>query len=316
MTTDSLALVTGAPGWLGTRLAEVLVHGLPDVPALRAPAPRRVRCLVLPGADEAAVAGLRAIDAAVEVVRGDLRDRDTGSLQAFFAGAEGATVFHSAGVIHPARGTKELFAVNAEGTRRLLEAAHRAGVRRFVHVSSNSPFGVNARPEDAFDESAPYRPYMSYGKSKMLAEQAVLAANGASGMETAVVRPPWFYGPGQPARQGLFFTMIKEGRAPLVGTGDNRRSMAYIDNICQGLLLCERTPAAKGNAYWIADRRPYLMTEILDTIERVLERDFAIPVAHRRMRLPAVASDVAWLADKALQSVGLYHQKVHVLSEM
>jgi nucleoside-diphosphate-sugar epimerase len=58
------------------------------------------------------------------------------------------------------------------------------------------------------------------------------------------------------------------------------------------------------------------MTEILDTIERVLERDFQVKVAHKRMRLPGFASGVAWLVDGLLQSMGLYHQKIHVLSEM
>jgi nucleoside-diphosphate-sugar epimerase len=126
-------------------------------------------------------------------------------------------------------------------------------VRRFVHVSSNSPIGVNASPSEVFDENAPYAPYMHYGRSKMLAEQAVKAAGD---LETVIIRPPWFYGPNQPARQTTFFTMIRTGKVPLVGSGENRRSMAYVDNICQGLLLCESVPAARGQTYWIADRRP------------------------------------------------------------
>jgi nucleoside-diphosphate-sugar epimerase len=304
-----LALVTGAPGWLGTRLVEALLRGLPDVPSL-APRDRRVRCLALRGSDTSA---LTKLGSSVEIVEGDLVDAT--SLESFLAGAEGATLFHSAGVIHPTGGTKQLFAVNAEGTRALVEAAIRAKVRRMVHVSSNSPIGTNPDKNHVFDESAPYHPYMSYGKSKMLGEQVVREAN-EKGIETVVIRPPWFYGPGQPPRQGLFFTMIKEGRAPLVGPGDNRRSMAYVDNICQGLLLCERVDAARGQVYWIADRRPYPMTEIIDTVERVLEHDFGIAVAHRRMRLPGFASGVAWAFDGTLQAVGLYNQKIHVLSEM
>jgi nucleoside-diphosphate-sugar epimerase len=306
-----LALVTGAPGWLGTRLVDTLLNGLPDVPSLAQPQEnRRVRCLVLRGSD---ASGLNALGSGVELVEGDLSD--AASLEAFVAGAGGATLFHSAGVIHPTRGVKQLFEVNFEGTRRLVEAARKAGVRRMVHVSSNSPIGVNRRPQDEFDESAPYKPYMGYGKSKMLGELLVRAANDGS-FETVVIRPPWFYGPGQPPRQALFFTMIKDGKAPLVGRGDNRRSMAYVDNICQGLLLCERIERARGEVYWIADRRPYPMTEILDTIERVLERDFQMKVAHERMRLPGMASGVAYVIDGLLQSMGLYHQKIHVLSEM
>lgn len=306
-----MALVTGAPGWLGTRLVDTLVNGLPEVPSLAAPlGDRRVRCLVLPGSD---VAALKKLGDKIELLEGDLTD--PAAVDAFVKGAEGATLFHSAGIIHPTRGTKQFYEVNTEGTKRLVEAARGARVRRMVHVSSNSPIGVNPSPADVFDESSPYHPYMGYGRSKMLAEQAVREANGGA-FETVVIRPPWFYGPGQPPRQGLFFTMIKDGKAPLVGPGDNRRSMAYVDNICQGLLLCERVEQARGGVYWIADRRPYAMTEILDTVERVLESDFQVKVAHKRMRLPGFASGVAWLVDFALQAVGLYHQKIHVLSEM
>ena len=156
---------------------------------------------------------------------------------------------------------------------------------------------------------------MNYGRSKMRMEQAVLEAARA-GLETVIVRPPWFYGPDQPPRQTLFFRMVRDGKAPLVGSGDNLRSMAYVDNLAQGIVLAATHAAAAGQIYWIADRRPYAMREIIDTIERLLEEEFHIPVAHRRMRLPGFASTVAEAADAAMQAAGLYNQKIHVLSEM
>src|SRR5207247_1034781 len=84
-----------------------------------------------------------------------------------------------------------------------------------------------------------------------------------------------------------------EGKAPLVGGGAARRSMSYIDNTCQALLLAERSGAARGHLYWVADRRPYTMSEIIDTVERLLEHEFGMAVAHRRRRLPALASRLA-----------------------
>jgi nucleoside-diphosphate-sugar epimerase len=288
------AIVTGAPGWLGTTLVAQL-------------AGRRVRCLVERGADPRPLAALGA-----ETVEGDLADPR--SLAPLFADTQGATVFHCAGVIHPSGGIRQLYRVNVGGTKNLLEAAARGGARRFIHVSSNSPLGTNRRPDEVFDESAPYRPYMCYGHSKMLAELAVKEA--ARELETVIIRPPWFYGPNQPARQTLFFTMIREGKVPLVGDGENRRSMAYVDNICQGLLLADKVAAASGQVYWIADQRPYSMNEIIATIEDVMERDFKVVPARKRVRLPGLASRVAWLVDRSMQSVGLYHQKIHVLSEM
>ena len=86
--------------------------------------------------------------------------------------------------------------------------------------------------------------------------------------------------------------------------------------LLSGLMLAAATGPANGRIYWIADERPYTMNEIVDTVERLLETEFGQKCAHKRMRLPGVASDVAWLMDKALQTVGMYHQKVHVLSEM
>ncbi len=111
-----------------------------------------------------------------------------------------------------------------------------------------------------------------------------------------------------PARQ--------RGSAPLVGDGTNQRSMIYVDNLCHGMHLAATHPAAPGNIYWIADAEPYEMRVILDTIEAVLEEDFGMQVAHKRMRLPSIAADIAYYVDAAIQATGLYHQKIHVLSEM
>jgi nucleoside-diphosphate-sugar epimerase len=310
-----LALVTGAAGWLGSRLVGALVRGLPECPWVPRPDPSlRVRCLVLPGEDATLIEGLGG---RVEIVRGDImRPDDCARLCEGARHVQGrAVLFHVAGIIHPRR-RAEFYRVNVDGTRNVLEAAIAAGVRRAVVMSSNSPCGTNPHPDHVFDEASPYRPYMHYGRSKMLMEQAVAAYHQAGKIETVVIRAPWFYGPNQPPRQSLFFRMIRDGRGPLVGGGGNRRSMAYVDNLCQGLILAAATEAANGATYWIADQRPYTMAEIIDTVERLLETEFGQKCAHRRMRLPGVTSEVAWVVDKTLQGLGLYHQKIHVLSEM
>jgi nucleoside-diphosphate-sugar epimerase len=54
---------------------------------------------------------------------------------------------------------------------------------------------------------------------------------------------------------------------PLIGGGENLRSMSYIDSVCQALLLCRSTPVANGETYWIADQHPYSMNETIDTVE-------------------------------------------------
>jgi nucleoside-diphosphate-sugar epimerase len=308
---NGIAIITGFPGWLGNRLVHFLHEPHPDYPE-DAGQPRydRVRCLVLPGTDQEAI---RARYPELELVEGDIRD--PAAVGRLCAGAEGATVFHLAGIIHPKR-IRELYEINTEGTRHLLAAAAAAGVRRVVGTSSNSPAGVARDASVVFDESTPYKPYMNYGRSKKLMEDDLNAANASGALETVILRPCWFYGPEQPPRQSEFFRMIKGGKAPIVGSGEARRSMSYVDNTSLGLLLAGATDKAAGETYWIADERPYSMNEIVDTVEDVLEKDFGMQVAHDRMRLPSIASEVALATDRAIQSTGLYEQRVHVLSEM
>ncbi|MGO9259589.1 MAG: NAD-dependent epimerase/dehydratase family protein [Bryobacteraceae bacterium] len=305
-------LITGALGWLGKRLTRLLAEGQYNFLLGGRP---EIRCLLLPGQDASELRSLVPTGHAphVEVVAGDLRYPQ--DCARFLANSAGALLLHTAGIIHPRR-VREFYEVNVQGAINLLAAARKAHVRRAVMVSSNSPLGCNPHPDHLFDESSPYHPYMNYGRSKMRMEQAAMAASPAGGLETVIVRPPWFYGPDQPPRQTLFFRMVKGGKAPLVGRGENLRSMVYVDNLIQGLLLAATHAAAAGQIYWIADRRPYAMREIIDTIERLLEEEFSIPVAHRRLRMPGFASTVAEAADAVIQAAGLYHQKIHVLSEM
>lgn len=306
-----LVLVTGATGWIGFRLIEVLLRGLPGDEAFECPDPGlRVRCLVLPGEN---TADLKALSPGLEIVTGNIHD--PAACRTFCEPARGAVLFHTAGIIHP-RNVSEFYRVNVQGTRNLLESASVAGVRRCVVVSSNSPCGCNPHPDHLFDELSPYRPYMNYGRSKMLMELVAREFHDKGLLQTVIIRPPWFYGPNQPARQTLFFKLIRDGKAPIVGSGENLRSMVYVDNLCQGLLLASTRVKAPGNTYWIADERPYAMNQIIVTIETLLSREFGQKCAFRRMKLPGIASDIAQLADAALQRMGLYHQKIHVLSEM
>jgi nucleoside-diphosphate-sugar epimerase len=308
-------LLTGAAGWLGSRLAEIICQGgLAQFEGLqlqhKTSSPSLLRCLVLPGQDASA---LKHLSPAVQVIHGDLRN--PADCERFVEGMQGALLLHTAGIIHPRR-VGEFYEINLHGTTNLLDAAAHARVRRAVVVSSNSPCGCNPHPDHLFDELSPYHPYMNYGRSKMQMELAVQERQRFGSIETVIIRAPWFYGPNQPPRQTLFFKMIRDGKAPIVGSGKNLRSMAYVDNLCQGLLLAGTVPEANGRTYWIADRRPYTMNEIIDTVERLLETEFGQKCAHKRMRLPSIASSVAYAADALLQKAGLYHQKIHVLSEM
>jgi nucleoside-diphosphate-sugar epimerase len=304
-------LVTGGLGWLGRGLIEALIHGLPDVDDLRQPDTHlQIRALILPDQDAGA---LQRISDRITVITGDIGNRE--DCRRFCADAEDAVLFHAAGVVHPRR-VREFYEVNVDGTRNVLYAAVAANVRRAVVVSSNSPCGCNPSPDHLFDESSPYHPYRHYGRSKMQMEIAVREIQETGRMETVIVRPPWFYGPFQPPRQTEFFRMVRDGKGPVVGGGENRRSMGYIDNVAQGLIRAAYVERANGQTYWIADERPFSMNEILDTIERLLEKEFGQACTHNRLRLPGLVSDAAGIMDGTIQGTGFYNQKIHVLSEM
>ena len=298
----STVVVTGASGWLGQNLTRALVGR------------DRIRCLV---PDEGQAAPLALLSPAVEVVAGDVRDPATADRLFDGVPAE-ATVFHAAAVIHPTRSTREFFDVNVGGTQNVVDRARRAGAARFVHVSSNSPFGVNASPDEVFTEDSPYDPYLGYGQSKYEAEQIVASAYERGDLPTVTIRAPWFYGPYQPARQSTFFRSIRRGRFPLVGDGSQRRSMAYTDNLVQGLLRAEVADKAPGNAYWVADAEPYRLADIITTVRRALEAEGLETSGPDLLRLPlsAAGAHLAEKVDVVLQGRGRYLQPVHVLGEL
>src|SRR5262249_18237702 len=206
--------------------------------------------------------------------------------------------------------------VNVGGTQLALDRARRVGAFRFIHVSSNSVFGANASTSETFDEDSPFNPYLSYGASKREAEQLVERAHARGDLPTVTLRPPWFIGPFQPARQTRFFSSIRRGRFPLVAPGTQRRSMVYTGNLVQGALRAEVAEVAVGQGYWIADADAYPLHVILDTVRDALEAE-GVSVSRRPpAKVPRqVAAAAAW-ADGILQSTGRYSQALHVLGEL
>jgi nucleoside-diphosphate-sugar epimerase len=293
------AVVTGAAGWLGQNLVRALV-----------PSGRRLRCLVRTPEEGAT---LEVVSPSVEAVVGDVRDPSV--VDTLFAGMGEASVFHAAAVIHPAGRVRELFDVNVGGTQLVLDRAKRAGAGRFVHVSSNSPFGANPSREHRFTEDSPYNPYLGYGRSKMEAEQLVLAYHERGDVSATIVRAPWFYGPFQPERQTRFIAAVRRGRFPVVGDGSARRSMAYTGNLVQGLLKAEVADAAPGRAYWIADPEPYAVREVVETVRRAAA-DEGLQVSGGSPSIPEPLARLAAGLDAVLQGRGRYVQPLHVLGEL
>jgi len=101
----------------------------------------------------------------IEIVKGDITKKET--LKAAVDGVD--CIFHVCGIIHPKK-IKELFEINSQGTLNLISEAYDAGVKRFVHISSNSPAGTNPERHKFFTEEDKPNPFMNYGLSKYYAE--------------------------------------------------------------------------------------------------------------------------------------------------
>ncbi len=297
----STVVVTGAAGWFGQNLVRSL-----SAQRVRS----RIRCLVGQRGDASL---LEVIDPRIEVVAGDVRDPTV--VDQLFDGIGRASVIHAAAVIHPARRVRELYDVNVGGTQLVLDRARRVGAARFVHISSNSPFGANRSSGDRFDEDSQFAPYMAYGRSKLEAEQLVQRSYDRGDLATVILRPPWFYGPFQPERQTKFLAAVRRGRFPLVGPGTQRRSMVYTGNLVQGVLLAEVVDAAPGHAYWIADAEAYALRDVLQTVRRALEAE-GLAVSGRPVPVPRLAAVVAEKLDALTQATGRYVQVLHVLGEL
>ena len=112
----------------------------------------KIRCLILPNQDATI---LQKISEKIEVITGDLQNPQ--DCDRFCEGANNAILFHTAGIIHPQK-IPEFYQINVEGTKNLLNSAIKAGVKRAVIVSSNSPCGCNPHPDHLFDEKSPYNP--------------------------------------------------------------------------------------------------------------------------------------------------------------
>jgi nucleoside-diphosphate-sugar epimerase len=298
-----ITIVTGATGWFGRALLAALT-GAAD--------PRRrdgeIRALVTSAAEAEQLAALPGVRA----VLGDVRSAP-GLARLYHELSGTVDVIHAAGVIHPAA-PSDFVEVNTRGTMNVAAASRAAGVRRLVHISSNSPFGANSHRGDVFRNDEPYNPYLGYGRSKMLAELRLLD-EVERGLDAVIVRPPWFYGPRQPARQTRFLSMVRTGRFPVLGDGRQRRSMVHVDNLVDGVLAAELVATPPGRAWWIADSRPYEINEVVAAVTVALS-DAGFPVARRQMRVPAWCGRAAARADRALQAAGRYVAPLHVLGEL
>ncbi len=252
-------LITGAGGFIGSHLSARLAQN-----------GERVRALDLrfppgwAGADKPFV----------EVIEGDICAEER--LPRWLAGVE--VVFHLASAhLDVSLPDEHYRRVNVGGALRLARTAQRAGVKRFVHVSSVGVIGDVKDPPA--DETSPCRPENIYEQTKLEGERAVLDLPREDGFQLVVARPAWVYGPGCPRTQKLF-RQIEKGRFPIFGTGNNLRHPVFIQDVLDGLELCAQADGVDGEIFILAGSEPVTVMNLTRQISA------ALGVKPPRLRLP------------------------------
>jgi len=227
------AFVTGATGFIGSHLVDaLLVRGF------------EVSCLVR---DPDRLGWLDG--SGVRLVAGDCTDPE--GLGGVFSGAD--YVFHNAGVTKASK-SETYYAVNAEGTKNVVEAVARdaGGLRKLVYVSSQAAAGPSVKGRPRTEDDRP-EPVTDYGLSKLEGELHVQAYKDA--LPVVTVRPSAVYGP-RDTDIFTFFKLVKKGiRTDFFS--EHLVSLSFVGDLVEGIIQAALSETRSGDTFFLADERPY-----------------------------------------------------------
>lgn len=237
--------ITGSTGFIGCRLAEVLY--------LKKSA--EAVCLVHNFANAARLARLP-----VKMVKGDVLDRRL--LEEAVAGCQ--IVFNCA---FGKTGNEQLDRqINEEGTRNVLIAAKKNGVRRVVHISTIAVYGHHP-PQEVDEETHTICSEWPYGESKLNSEK--ICKEYMDGLEVVIVRPTIVYGPFSPNWTVNAIKRVQHGGWKKVKGLDGWCSPIYIDDLIQGLLLCAEKEEAVGRTFILSGEETITWNEYFEAYNRL-----------------------------------------------
>lgn len=181
--------------------------------------------------------------------------------------------------------------LNVDGGRKLAADAARAGVRRFVFVSTAQVHGDRSPAGAPWSEDSPLDPQSAYARSKADAEAALAEVAAAGNMELVVVRPPLVYGPGVAGNMLALLRLVARAPALPFGAICNARSLIYVGNLADAITRTVLAPEARGRTYLVRDGEdlstPALLRLIGDAMGR---RPFMPYIPAPVLRLAAAAT--------------------------
>ncbi len=240
-------IITGATGFIGRNLAE--------------------RCL-MEGYDVACCGRsadkLKTMPSNIKTMRFDITDRE-GAEKAFKK--EGADlVFHcAANTVN--RSINCLRKVNVEGTRNVLEASLAAKIKKIVYLSSISVISGNRM--SLMTDTLPYASLTKYGASKIEAEKLALSYRNA-GLQIAILRPAMVYGEDDCHWLPFLIFLLKLRLLPIVGAGENRYPLVYIQNLLDVMIKCVSEENAYSGTFLVADNEQIQINELFNYIAKII----------------------------------------------
>ncbi len=160
---------------------------------------------------------------------------------------------------------------NTAGTENLARQAARAGVKRLVYVSSIKVNGEATDGAMKFSESDAPNPQDPYGISKWEAEQALHRVSAETGLEVVIVRPPLVYGAGVKGNFAQMLKVLAHGIPLPLASVQNRRSLVYLGNLVDALILCATHPAAAGQTYLVSDGEDISTPDLLRQLGEAMD---------------------------------------------
>ena len=253
-TAGSRVLVTGATGLLGSHIVERLIaRG------------HRVRALVRPGSRTDFLEGL-----GVEILRGDLTDPAACDRAVDDVGQ----VFHCAAKVGDWGSWREFQVGCIDATRTLAEASARAGIDRFVHISSTSAYGHPPDQPTPIDETAALGQNVwvldHYTRSKVECERLLWDMAASGRLPLTVIRPSWLFGERDRTTIPRLIQEFRWHRVSIVGKGDNPLSAVYAGVVADAAILAANDPHSVGEAYNITSHCRITQREFLDMLADAL----------------------------------------------
>jgi len=266
-------LITGGAGFLGINLIRYLLEKDWSVVSL-----------------DKADFPFRDVAGDITILKGDIRDKELVNR----AMENVDIVVHTAAAL-PLDKKIDIFSTEVDGTRNILEAAHRNKVERVIHISSTAVYGIpDHHPLLETDRLQGVGPY---GEAKILAENVCLEYR-EKGMCVPVLRPKSFVGPERLGVFALLYEWAHEGKNfPLLGGGDNKYQLLDVEDLCQAIFLAATVDANSVNDTFNIGAEEY----------GTLTSDFQTVLDHAGFgkRIRTLPASPVILALKILEKLGL-----------